>query len=877
MLGVEAARPRLSWTFAATAAAYDQHQIAYQLLVASDPKLLKKERGDLWDSGRVASSESVHVPYSGVPLVSRQACWWSVRVWDDKNRASGWSQPARWEMGLLNPDDWKALWIGSGPEREPRPESGFFKSTNEWTNTMAKIQFDGRSTLLRKDFVVTKPLRRAEVYATGLGYYELTCNGKRVGDQVLAPAKTNYRRWVLYDLHDLKSQLRNGTNTLGIMLGNGWFNPYPDWWQPYRMQWFGSKRAILQLHLDYTDGTSEIVATDGTWKTAPGPVLASCVYDGELYDAVAEQAGWKRPGFDATAWPQAHVVEPPGGRLRAQLMPPIRVVEERRPVGARTMTSSGAQVFDLGQNFAGWVRINTRGPRGTRIVLRYAEDLKPDGSIDVTSNEKARATDKFVLKGTGGVEVYEPHFTFHGFRYVEVSGQTTPLATSDVVGCVVHTDCKPAGAFSCDNPLVNRIHNATVWAQRSNLMGYPMDCPQRDERLGWFGDAMVTEREALLNFDTASFYRHWLGGIRQNQNPANGDISIVSPRPYIPDEPDPTWTLCYPLMVTELYRHTGDRGILAEHFDAMSRYLDYLGTQATNNILPKYWIGDWGTIVEGWQEGDPQSVNTVLYAHATRLVASAAKTLGKQVEADKRTRLAESIEKSCLARFYDPTRKSFDQGTQFSNALPLALGLIPEEDNPAVLANVIRDIERRTNHFNVGVLGTKYLIDALTAGGRPDIAWRLVNQTGYPSWAHLLEGGRTTLSEFWDLHGSHNHVMLGSIDSWFYNTLAGIQTAADQPGFAQIVIAPYIPESLSNVTATVRTVRGPISVDWHKTHGTLTLNVSVPPNATAEVRIPTSDPKDARCEPSRPITRTENTAAVYRIGSGHYRFQAPTP
>jgi len=868
-IGVDSAQPRLSWVLESSLR--NQRQTAYQVLVASRPEWLAAQRGDLWDSGRVESADSVHVPYGGAPLRSRQRCFWKVRVWDGDGRASDWSAPASWEMALLRPEDWRAHWIGSGPAREPRPPEGFFKSTQEHTNLVAQVKVDGRSTLLRKTFGLGKPVRQARAYVTGLGYYELFCNGRRVGERVLAPAKSNYRKWVLYDTYDLTALLRPGSNTLGVHLGNGWFNPYPKWWQPYRMQWFGSKRALVQLHVEYADGSSAVVVSDGSWKTAPGPVLAGCVYDGEVYDATQELPGWDQPEFNDANWRAANVVEPPGGGLVSHLMPPIQVVEHLRPVSV-SQPRPGVYVYDLGQNFAGWARLVAEGPRGTRITLRYAEDLRPDGTIDVTSNERALATDVYVMRGAGR-EVYEPRFTFHGFRYVEVTGYPGRPTLDKLLGCVVHTAGESVGEFTCDNELINRLHRATRWSQRSNLMGYPMDCPQRDERLGWFGDAMVSMEEAMFNFDLPLFYRHWLDGVRFNQNPTNGDLAIVSPRPYLPDEPDPTWSSAYLVMVWQFYLHYGDRAFLAAHFDAMKRYVDYLGTQATNHILPQYWIGDWGTTVAGWKEGEPVSVGTAFYYYDALLVAQAARVLGRPRDAETYSTLAGAIKAAFNRRFYDATRRHYDQGTQFSNAFPLFLGLVDPADQSAVLDNILRDLESRGGHFTVGVLGAKYLLEALTQFGRADVAFRLATQTGYPSWAHLLEGGRTTLSEFWNLKGSHNHVMLGSVDGWFYRVLAGIQPDEARPGFAHLLVKPYVPDSMSFVRASTRTVRGRVAVEWRKERGGLRLSVSIPANSTATVHVPTPATGRVQSAPGLQPARREPGAAVYEVGSGRYEFE----
>ena len=866
-MGVEAPRPQLSWILEGSG--HDRKQSACQILVATTPERLTLGQPDLWDSGQVDSSQSVHVAYGGVPLASRQRCHWKVRVWDSESAPSDWSAPATWEMGLLHPEDWQATWIGSGPAREPRPAHGFFRSTAE---TNEPVVVDSRSTLLRKSFVTRMPVREARVYVSGLGYYELQLNGPRVGDQVLAPAKTNYRQWVLYDVHDVTPLIRFGTNVLGVTLGNGWFNPSPKWWQPYRMQWFGSKRLLLQLHLTYVDGSEAVIVSDDTWKTAPGPVLDSCIYDGEIHDATQDRAGWPFPEFDDSRWQPANRVEPPGGRLTAHLLPPIRVIETIRPV-ALTQPKPGVFIYDLGQNFAGWAHLTVSGPRGTRVTLRYAEDLDADGMLDARSNEKALATDVYLLLGEGR-ETYAPRFTFHGFQYVEVTGHPGTPRLDDLFGCVVHTDCPITGKFTCDNELVNRIHRATLWSQRSNLMGYPMDCPQRDERLGWLGDALVTAEEAMLNFDSAPFWRHWLDGIRFNQNPADGDISIVSPRPYTPEEPDPTWSSAYPVTVWQYYCHYGDRRFLGEHFESMRRYVDYLGTQATNHILPRYWIGDWGSTVEGWQEGDPVLVGTAFYFYGATVVAKAARVLDQPDAALRYADLAARIKQAFNAAFYDPQRQLYGDGSQFANAFPLVLGLVEPSNRAAVLQNILDDLGRRDGHFTVGVLGAKYLIEALTEHGRPDVAWQLVNQRGYPGWAHMLEG-RNTLSEFWDLKGSHNHAMMGSVDAWFYRTLAGIQPDEERPGFERIIIKPFIPDSLGRVDAGIQTVRGPIQVSWRKLAGVLRLTVTIPANSTATVFVPASESSRIESEPRRPIARHDHGSAVYELGSGTYEFRAP--
>ncbi len=832
-VGVQVEQPLLSWNLQATNPG--QRQTAYQILVAGSPDLLATGKADLWNSGRVKSDQSVHIPYAGARLTSRRICYWCVRVWDQNQAPSSWSAPARWEMALLQPQDWQAQWIGSGPAREPRPATGFFKSVQEEKSLPDTVQVDGRSTLLRKAFEINRKIKHARLYVSGLGYYEAYCNGRRIGDHVLAPAKSNYRRWVLYDVYDVTSLLQQGENAIGLMLGNGWFNPYKKWWQPYRMQWFGSKRAIVQLCIDFKDNTSQTILSDNSWKTYPGPVLFSCIYDGEIYDATQEIPGWHQADFDDAGWRQASHVEPPGGELVCTSMPSIKIVEQITPV-RRLQPKTGVYIFDMGQNFAGWVRLTCQGRRGQKVTLRYAEDIHADGTLDVTSNEKALACNTYIMSGQE-TETYEPHFTFHGFQYVEISGLTYTPQLQDVVGCVVHSACQPIGSFQCDNDLVNRIHRATLWSQRSNFMGYPMDCPQRDERLGWLGDAMVTAAVAMLNFDTANFFRLWLDGLQFNQNPENGDISIVSPRPYMTDEPDPVWSSAYILINWQYYLHYGDSRFLEKHFPSMCRYVDFLSSQARDHLLPKYWIGDWGTIVQGWQEGDPPFIASAFYYHNAMIVAKAAAVLHRSAQVERYSALATKIKQALNDKFFNREKLQYDQGSQFSNALPLCFGLAPEEAVQGILQNILADLDRHQGHFTVGVLGAKYLIDALTAHGHSDRAWALVNQTGFPSWSHMIDG-RTTLCEFWDLKGSHNHVMMGSIDAWFYNTLAGIRADENYPGFKHILIQPYIPESLQHVKAAVQTLYGSVFLCWHKRGNVLEVQLTVPANTTAGVTLP---------------------------------------
>lgn len=876
-IGVDRAAPALSWVVSSSARG--QGQSAYRIRVAGTEAELRSGAGGLWDSGKVRSAETLHHAYEGKPLRSDATYFWTVTIWDAEGREAA-SPIASFRTALLRPEDWKAKWIGAGPEREPRHPSGFFKSVTQVAEIGAEpVAHDGRSLLLRRAIDLGREVRSATAFVAGLGLYELSINGRRVGDRVLAPAKTNYRKQVLYDTYDVTALLRQGRNALGIHLGNGWFNPYPRWWQDYRMQWFGAKRAILQLDVVYADGGTEVFGTDESWRSAPGPVLASCIYDGESYDATEERSGWAEPSFDDAAWAAARAVEAPGGKLVSHVMPPIRVVERRSP-RAVTQPRPGVRVYDLGQNFAGWVRVPVTGRRGTKLRLRFGEDIQADGLLDPTSNEGATATATYILKG-GDPEVYEPRFTYFGFRYVEATAEGEAPEIGAVEGCVVHSANRPTGELRCGNDLVERIHRAAVWSQRSNMMGYPTDCPQRDERLGWLGDVQVTADEAMLNFDVALFFAHWLSTIRENQDAASGDIPIISPRPYLKDD-GVEWSSTFILLAWGHYVHYGDARVLAESYEAMKRYVRYLDGIARDGIVPMGWIGDWGSLVKGWKEGEPESVPTAFYYLDAVTLAKIASVLGRPADAHAFTALAAKVRAAYNRKYFHPATSNYNDGSQMANGFPLYLGLVEEEHRAAVLENVVKDIAANGTHLTTGVLGTRYMIEALSQHGRSDVAWRLATQTTSPCWADMV-ARYTTLCEFWTLKQSKNHVMMGSIDAWFYGTLAGIRLDESKPAYREFTIRPYIPEGLTRTAARIDTLRGTISSSWERTGGRhVTLEVVIPFNTAATVHVPASmsdtvtETGGGAAVPAAEVVRFlryEDGYAVFRVPSGRYRFE----
>jgi alpha-L-rhamnosidase len=556
-------------------------------------------------------------------------------------------------------------------------------------------------------------------------------------------------------------------------------------------------------------------------------------------------------------------------------MPAIKVVQTIKPKELKPYGNS--RLFDMEQNFSGWVRIKVSGKKGTKIKIRFAEDIHDDGTIDVTSNENAKATAEYILKGEG-IEIYEPRFTYFGFKYAEVSSENGSFELKDIEGRVVHTDNSLIGDFSCDNDLVNKIHSATVWSQKSNMLGYPMDCPQRDERLGWFGDAQVTAEEAMFNFDMAQFYENWFEGIKENQDEKTGDLPIISPQPYIWDE-GVEWSSTYFTMLWQFYQFYGDKRILTRHYNTMKRYMQFLDSISNDFILPMGWIGDWGSMVNGWKEGQPESVPTAFYYWDAKILSKIAKVLNNEGDRLFYEKLANDIRVAYNRKFFNHDTGNYTDGSQMANAFPLFLGIVPEDKKNKVLENLINDIEiKNENHLTTGVLGTKYMPEALAMYGRTNIAWNIINQKTYPGWNSMMEK-YTTVCEFWTLKQSKNHVMMGSIDAWFYKYVAGIQIDEENPAFSSFIIRPNLLKGLNHAEAKTETIRGTISSSWRIETGELILNVGIPYNTSAFLFIPVDENKTI-FESRNLLNDNEgieylgysNGAHQLKVQSGNYMF-----
>jgi alpha-L-rhamnosidase len=881
-LGIDVRAPRLSW--ALESEGRGQVQLAYRILVARSEEDLEAEEDLLWDSGRVESGRTIGVEYEGEALRSGSRCVWKVRAWDGAGEPSPFSGPAVFEMGLLERSDWKGDWIslGKGPDEDFDPPTG-----DEYDDLANGL---GPSPYLRKEFSLDRPIRRARLYATARGVYELYINGMRVGEDVLAPGWTDYDRRVQYQVYDVTALLADGPNVLGAVLGDGWFAGFVGFDPKHRGALYGSSPQLLaQLDVEYEDGSRESVATDGSWRCSKGPILFSDLLMGEAYDARNEMPGWSEPGFDDSAWYGVNSPQEIGdSNLVAQPDEGIRVTEE---VEAKTVTEpeSGRYVFDLGRNMVGWVRLKVGGEAGTEVTLRHAEALNPDGTIYTTNLRSARATDRYVLKGEGE-EVYEPRFTFHGFRHVEVTGYPGEPPLGAVTGRVVHSETPPSGTFECSSQMVNELQENILWGQRGNFLSVPTDCPQRDERLGWMGDAQVFVRTAAFNMDVAAFFEKWMADVEDAQSP-EGAFPDVAPLLRGSGLIDlrwgaPAWGDAGVIVPWTIYRTYDDTRIVERHYDAMARWMEYLH-EANPELIRKNRMGNnYGDWLSPRGDHTPKHLlATAYWAYDAKLMAEMAETTGRHDDAKKYGDLNERI-KAAFNEAYVASDGRIEGDTQTCYLLALHMDLLPEEMRSTAAEHLVRTIEREDWHLSTGFVGVGYLCPVLTEAGYADVAYRLLNNETYPSWGYTIRNGATTIWERWDgwteengfqspNMNSFNHYSLGSVGEWLYRYVAGIDLG--KPGYGRIVIRPRPGGGLTHARGEYDSVRGRISSSWKIDGGRFVLEVSIPPNTKATVHVPSSD---GVSEGGRPVEEAEGVEllgvdegeTVLSVGSGRYEF-----
>ena len=885
-LGIDSSTPRFSWIIPPSPGSRGQVQGAYQILVASSEERLNQGAGDRWDSGKVASDRCSNVLYEGLPLKSGERCFWKVRCWNGDDHLAPYSAPAVFEMGLLEKSDWQGKWICA--------DNGV------------------SSPLFRSPLHIDRSISQARIYICGLGYYELFINGKKAGDHVLDPASTYYHNdqpfeihsRALYATYDISGLIRQGENVIGVMLGNGWYSAEPDIPPaPSHRHPYGNVPVLLaQVNVEYTDGSRDRFCTDESWKWSGGPILYNDYSNGETYDARLEQPGWDNPGFDHSNWRNVNVVEGPDGELTAQTVPPSKVVDTIKPT-AIVRSVPNSTIFDFGQNFSGWTRLRVSGKKGTRITLRHAAEITEQGSLDARSNlynmgctSIALQTDRYILKGEGE-EIWEPRFTLHGFRYVEVIGYPGAPTLEDVLGRHVRSSVERVGDFECSNPLLQKIHSSVCWTFASSMQGFPQDAADRSERVGWLGDPIP--EDFMYNFDTAAFWSKWAVDLRDSQKP-DGDLPVICPlhwrTTHDPYRALPVWKSTYPIIVWYVYRFYDDETILAEHYEGMQRLADFLGTMAKDHIID-IGLGDHmepqadGTTHHWPFRTPPALTSTAYYYNDVQILAQAAEILQKHEDAKKYEQLAGKIRNAFNRRFFDTQSGQYAAGSQTSNAVALLFGLVPEDAQQAVVDYLTANIREQKDHLFTGMLGTNALVQVLPDHGEAELMFRIATQRTFPGWGYMVENGATTLWETWDgnpdTQMSRNMKLFGSIGKFFYREIAGITLAA--PGFRKIMIRPRVFGDLEFARATLETVRGHLSVEWRRTKDSFTLTTTVPVNATADVYLPKQGPEPATViEGDKTIWvsgalmtndssgigggREDEKSVILEIGSGTYTF-----
>ncbi len=858
-LGIDNPHPRLSWQLSSTERG--QVQSAYRIIVASSKDTALAGQGDVWDTGRVESSDHLSIEYQGPELKSFGKYWWAVMIWDSEDAPSAWSEPATWEMGVLSTDDWEGEWISA-------PESIVW------------------GPLFRTEFDVDGTLESARAYVCGLGCCELYINGSKVGDSVFDPSQTDYEHRAFYVCHDITALLKPGRNACGVMLGNGWFNQDRVWGGMS----YGTPRLLGMLRLVRTDGTVVAVSSGRDWKCAPGPVLKNNVYAGEVYDARREIPGWAEPGLDGSAWEGVCIAEAPTPCLQAQPLQPIRRMGELRPVEI-TSPEPRVYLYDLGQNFSGWARIHVdNAPRGTAITLRFAETIDDRGRLSTGSTGVQHTgvvqTDTYICRG-GGVEVYEPRFTYHGFRYVEVTRYAGEATVDELDGVFVHTAVERRGEFECSDPMLNRIHKAAVWTQLSNLHGIPTDCPHR-ERCGWLGDAQVAAEMSIYNFDMARLWAKYLGDIETTSR--SGGPKMISPGKRISGDATPDWGTAVVQLPWYLYLYYADIQTLETCYPGMQSWLAHLGDIAEGHIVSAG-LGDWcaPNALAGYTPIPLTS--TGYYYFDARIMEAASRALGRESGSRRYGALADAIRAAFISRFWDSETCSY--GSQTGNAFALYLGLVPDGFEQAAADALARDVvEAHGGHHNTGITGSRHLYWALSEYGHGEVALGMLRKRDYPSFGQLFDMGATSMWENWgekwideqEGERSQSHPMQGGLDAWFYNGLAGINPSPEHPGFRHILLRPQVMGDLEFVCARYESVVGPIASCWRVEGDAFEWQIEVPANATADVFVPcaeaasiTESGSPALDAPGLSFVRTGGGCAIFRAGGGQYTFRCPVP
>lgn len=860
-LGIGTAEPRFSWQIVSDRR--NVSQSAYEIKVLDDSS-------PVWNTGKVLSDRSVHIVYKGSPLKSWHLYTWQVRVWDNNGKRSAWSLPGKFQAGLLNASDWTARWIQPGYAEDTVMRPG---------------------PMMRKEFSISRKITRATAYITAHGLYEAYLNGNPVGDACLTPGWTSYKKRLQYQVYDVTPLIRQGTNAIGVMLGNGWYRGVIGF--ANNVNFYGKDIALLcQIDIRYSDGSSERIATDGTWKSAEGPVRYSEIYNGEIYDARLEKPGWTQPGYPDTDWHTVKIADHPMNVLiptqnesvkRHEVFVPVKIFE----------TPKGEQVIDFGQNLVGRVRMKVNGNPGDRVVLSHAEVLDREGNFYTANLRAAKAQDTYILKG-GTEEVYEPHFTWHGFRYLKVEGYPGVLSPENFTAVTLYSDIKPTGTFESSDSLVNKLQHNIQWGQRGNFLDVPTDCPQRDERLGWTGDAQAFSRTAAFNMNVNNFFAKWLRDLEADQ--VEGKVPHVIPNVLGAGAFNSSgWADVATIVPWNMYLVYGDNRLLEQQYNSMKAYVESIRKVAVNDLWDTgFHYGDWLF----YRPDDDNSgmaavtdrylIAQCFYANSVQLLVKAAGVLGKTDDVTAYGELLKKIRQAFINEYVTPNGRLVS-GTQTAYVLALNFDMLPENLREQAAERLVQNI-KSYGHLTTGFLGTPYLCHVLSRFGYTDVAYTLLLRKKYPSWLYPVTMGATTIWERWDGQkpdgtfqnpgmNSFNHYAYGAIGDWMYRVMAGLDTYEDTPGYKHSRIRPHVGGGFSNASASLKTYYGTLACSW-KVDGTgLTMDIEIPANTLCTVCIPADDAADI-FEGGKPlaqvpelrITGKEGGYVVLQAGSGKYSF-----
>lgn len=873
-LGIDVHNPRLSWQIQSDIRG--THQTAFQVFVASNETNLKNEIELIWDSGRIESDQSIHFPYGGPELASGQRLYWKVRIWDEQGREAE-SPYAWWEMGLLEQAKWESQWIGAP----------------FWGGPMTSSP----APYLRKDFSLEKQIVSARLYSTAIGLYECHINGEHIGDALLTPGWTDYNKRIQYQVYDVTEQLQAGMNTFGAILGDGWGVGHIAW--TGRQHYADRPQLFAQIVVEFLDGTRQIIPTDETWKVTYGPILEADMLMGESYDARRELPGWAEPGYDDSSWWPVEIFKRDNVNLVATNGPAVKRQEELQPISIKKIPAlNPLWIFDLGQNMVGWVRLVVRGEAGKTITVRYAEALNPDGTLYTINLRNARNTDHYTMKGAEE-EIWEPRFTFRGFRYVEVQGLLEEPTLDTLTGVVIHSETPAIGFFECSDPLINKLQQNIVWSQKGNFIDVPTDCPQRDERLGYSGDAQVFIRTASFNKNVASFFTKWIRDIEDVQSP-DGAIPAIAPT--IPllfqEDGGPAWADAMVIIPWTIYQCYGDTRQLAESYPAIRKFIDFLsstsknGTRCYADYSGWHGFGDW-LALDGsdGREGSTSKelIGTAFFAYSSKLAANIARVLDKMEDASHFEELSTEAREAFNKRFVHDDGTILG-GTQTSYVLALEFDLLPEKLRSLAVNELVRDIKKRDEHLSTGFIGTPYINWVLSNNGHLDVAYDLMMQTSWPSWLYSVTQDGTTIWERWDgwTHdngfqdakmNSFNHYAFGAIGAWMYAVIGGINFDPSHPGYKHIILHPCPGDGLTSANTALESMYGRILSSWSLKDDQFNWEVIIPANTTATIYIPAKDISRIT-ESGQSVDKTDGVTfleidagtAKLQLVSGSYHF-----